>query len=53
MTLRRKNNFLLHGSFGNWLPRGGRVGRVLPAADAVAAKAEGVAHRPSTPIRTP
>ena len=24
------------------LPRGGRVGRVLPAADAVAAKAEGV-----------
>ena len=28
------------------LPRGGRVGRVLPAADAVAAKAEGVAHKP-------
>ena len=24
------------------LPRGGRVGRVLPTADAVAAKAEGV-----------
>ena len=33
----------LHGSCGTRLPRGGRAGRVLPAADAVAAKAEGVA----------
>ena len=36
----------LHGSCGTRLPRGGRAGRVLPAADAVAAKAEGVAHKP-------
>ena len=34
--------FRLHESFNTRLPRGGRVGRVLPAADAVAAKAEGV-----------
>ena len=34
------------------LPRGGRVGRVLPAADAVAAKAEGVAIGRTTPKPT-
>ena len=41
---------LLHGSFNTWLPRGGRVGRVLPAVVADTAKAEGVAfhtHRDS------
>ena len=29
-----------------WLPRGGRVGRVLPAVVADTAKAEGVAYKP-------
>ena len=40
---RPQKMFLLHESTGTWLPRGGRVGRVLPAVVADTAKAEGVA----------
>ena len=46
---RPQKMFRLHEFCGTRLPRGGRVGRVLPAADAVAAKAEGVVH-PSAAI---
>ena len=40
---RPQKMFLLHESTGTRLPRGGRVGRVLPAVVADTAKAEGVA----------
>ena len=53
---RPQNNYLLHGSFNTWLPRGRDcVGGVLPAVVADTAKAEGVAQRPQhlPTLRTP